>query len=126
MKKQLEKYLYTFDNVNEILLKQEDNSMPISPISKGIWKLQVICQKNNIIGVYFFNEDLISMVYNDVNFTTKNDKLNFILNNSELKTHETTIDTIKIFKEGFEINNKCSIFISLFFEKICGIMIVPN
>lgn len=126
MKRDLEKYSYNFGNVESVVLKQPDTKTNVSDMYSGIWKTCVVCSKNKLSGIYFYNEDYISQYFTDTPLLMKEDSLDIILNDSELNSFETEIDGIKIFKEGLRINRNSLIFVSTLFNKICGFMIVPK
>lgn len=125
MRESLEKYSYVFNNVEKIVFQQENLEIPVDSIIEGDWKLFIICSKKSVSGVYFFNMDYVSQVYNDAPLRVKNTTLNVILNDSkDVGKKITEVDKLKICKNGFTIKNEGNMFLSTFMNKLCGFLIV--
>lgn len=124
MKKELIKYLYSYDNVENITFYQDDSVIPVNDIIKGKWKICCIENKDKLSGLYFFNVEYISQVYGDIPLKIKDSELKIIINGNELENLETTIDELSIYKKGITINKKATLFVSTYFNKLCGFMII--
>ena len=125
METRLENYSYTFNNVEKINFKQIDLEIPVDAIIEGKWKLYIICVKNLITGIYFYNTDYVSQVYGDAPLRVKKGGLNVILNdNKTIGKKITEINGLKICKNGFSYDNESNMFVSTFMNKLCGFLIV--
>lgn len=125
MENVLEKYLYTYTNVEDINFKQIDSEIPVDSMVEGKWKLFIICAKNSVSVIYFYNIDYISQVYNDVPLRVKKGGLNVILNdNKTIGKRITEVNGLKICKNGFTFDKEANMFVSSCMGKLCGFMIV--
>ena len=125
METRLENYSYTFNNVEKINFKQIDLEIPVDAIIEGKWKLYIICVKNLITGMYFYNIDYVSQVYGDAPLRVKKGGLNVILNdNKTIGKKITEINGLKICKNGFSFDNESNMFVSTFMNKLCGFLII--
>lgn len=125
METRLENYSYTFNNVEKINFKQIDLEIPVDAIIEGKWKLYIICVKNLITGMYFYNTDYVSQAYGDAPLRVKKGGLNVILNdNKTIGKKITEVNKLKICKNGFSFDNESNMFVSTFMNKLCGFLIV--
>ena len=125
MREGLEKYFYTYNNVDEFNLYQTDVIVPVDNLEQGTWKMCAICSKKSVSGIYFYNTDYVSQVYGDSPLRVKKGGLNVILNdNKTIGKKITEVNKLKICKNGFSFDNESNMFVSTFMNKLCGFLIV--
>ena len=128
MREGLEKYFYTYNNVDGFNLYQTDVVVPVDTLEQGTWKMCAICSKKSVSGIYFYNTDYVSQVYSDTIMKIKKGGFKVILNgDNELKEQITSInDRLEIYKNGFSFKKGATLFLSTFHNSVCGLMIVLN
>lgn len=121
----MESFIHTFNNVNEIVLKQNDIEVPINDIVEGEWKIHTINERKRLSGVYFYNPLYISQVYTNNPLKVKGNDLEVCINSKKLIYDKNIYDyELKVYDNGFILENTESIFISTLLGKLTGFMII--
>jgi hypothetical protein len=121
----MESFIHTFNNVNEIVLKQNDMEVPINDIVEGEWKIHTINERKKLSGVYFYNPLYISQVYTNNPLKVKERDLEVCINSKEINLNNCIINNeLKVYDNGFILKEANSIFISTLMGRLTGFMIV--
>jgi len=121
----MESFEYIFNNVNEIVLKQDDLKVPIDDIIEGEWKIHTINEHKRLSGIYFYNPLYISQVYTNNPLKVKERDLEVCINNEKINLNNCIVNNeLKIYDNGFILKEANSIFISTLMGRLTGFMIV--
>ena len=122
----MESFIHTFNDVNEIVLKQNDMEVPINDIVEGEWKILTINERKKLSGVYFYNPLYISQVYTNNPLKAKGTELEVCINSKEINYNSDSIysDKLKVFDNGFILEDSEAIYISTILGRLTGFMII--
>ena len=122
----MKNFVHTFNDVNGIVLKQNDLEVPINDIVVGDWNIYTINEHKKLSGIYFYNPLYISQVYTNNPLKAKGTELEVCINSKKINKNSDSIynDKLKIFNNGFVLENSEAIYISTILGRLTGFMII--